>query len=112
MDSYTAGIFLFPWPLYYEVLRTRFVRRAGWVESFSQIARSAKLRVIDDVSYRERALEETLDISQRERGISLVDSVIRGVLCDPNISIIEMVTFNVKDFQDVCGRRGVQIRSR
>jgi len=111
MDSMTGGTFLFPWPLYYEVLRTRFVGRPGWVEGFLRVRKAGRLYVLDDCKYRDRALETTLDLARSGRRLSLVDVIIRLVLDDRQLRIRELITFNVGDFRDVCTRRSVAIRS-
>lgn len=115
MDQLALGTFLFPWPLYYELLRTRFVRRAGWVESFRTVIRQQRIKITDDIAYRDRALYQTMEGTNigkhGRRNISLVDMVIRLVLEDPQQRIGELVTFNVADFADVCAKRGIPIRS-
>lgn len=115
MDQLALGTFLFPWPLYYELLRTRFVRRPGWVESFCGVIRQQRIKILDDVDYRDRALYLTIESASNgiraKRGISLVDMVIRLVLEDPQRRIGELITFNEADFSDVCVKRGIRIRS-
>jgi len=112
LEAITGGTLLFPWPLYYELLRTRFVKQPGWVERFLTLVKSGRLLPIDDTPYREKALESTLDLAARgQRSISLVDMVIRHILDDRDVRIIELITFNIGDFRDVCDSRGIRIRS-
>jgi predicted nucleic acid-binding protein len=110
MDRPAMGTFLFPWPLHYELLRTRFVRRPGWVEAFLTVVKLGRIKSIDDATYRENALQLTTDWAAKgKRSISLVDMVIRLVLEDQSQRINGMVTFNAGDFADICQSRGIRI---
>ena len=111
MEQPALGTFLFPWPLHYELLRTRFVKRAGWVESFLGIIKEQRIKTIDDSTYREGALRLTMDWARnKQRSISLVDMVVRLVLDDPQHRIHELITFNPRDFSDVCRERGIRVQ--
>lgn len=111
MEQAAVGRFLFPWPLHYELLRTRFVRRAGWVESFLGIIKQQRIQSIDDVPYRERALQLAMDWARNsDRSISLVDMVVRLVLDHSEHRIDALITFNPGDFSDVCRSRGIPLR--
>ncbi|MGC8552545.1 MAG: hypothetical protein ACP5O7_06715 [Phycisphaerae bacterium] len=112
MELPALGDFLFPWPLHYELLRTRFVKNATWIESFNRIVKGNRLKTIDDCSYRAKALDLTMDWgSSGQRSISLVDMVLRLVIDDSQNRIREVVTFNPRDFHDVCHKRGIPLRS-
>jgi predicted nucleic acid-binding protein len=101
---------LFPWPIFYEVLRTRFVRNRIWVDEFSKVMRSLPVDRIDDTLYREKALERTLEWARiGKRQISLVDMVVRYILSDTKIKITGLITFNEKDFLDICKKRKIPI---
>ena len=101
---------LFPWPIFYEVLRTRFVRNRIWVDGFSKTMRSLGIVRFDDTPYREDALQQTLEWARTgRRHISLVDMVVRYVLSDTKIRITRFITFNDKDFLDICKRRKIPI---
>ena len=109
-DNWALGTFLFPWPLYYELLRTRFVKHPKWVRSFRHVVADQRIKPIDDQPYRQSALEQTFaSAGDRGRSISLADWVLRLVLDDQNWRIARLVTFNSRDFADVCRRRGIQI---
>jgi hypothetical protein len=45
------------------------------------------------------------------RPLSLVDTVIREMLSDESLKIDYLITFNIKDFIDVCSRRNITILS-
>lgn len=115
MDQLALGTFLFPWSLFYELLRTRFVRRPGWVESFRRVILHQRITILDDIDYRGSALNQTIELASgglgANRGISLVDMVIRLVLEDPKRRVGELITFNAADFSEVCTRRRIGIRS-
>ena len=111
MGQSALGRFLFPWPLHYELLRTRFVRRAGWVESFLSVIKQQRIQTVDDVPYREQALQSAMDWARNsKRSISLVDMVVRLVLSDPQHRIYELITFKSGDFSDVCRGRGIRLQ--
>ena len=111
MEQWASGTFLFPWRLHYELLRTRFVRRAGWVESFLSIIKQKRIQTVDDVPYRERALQLAMDWARNsERSISLVDMVVRLVLDHSEHRIDALITFNPGDFSDVCLSRGIRLQ--
>lgn len=94
---------LIPWPVFYEVLRSKFVKKSNWVERFKESLISLKIYRIDDSPYRELALKETIKSSiSVKRAISLVDMVIRFIMLDRKHRIDYLITYNEKDFYDVC----------
>lgn len=60
--------------------------------------------------YREDALSEVFE-NNKYHGTtySLTDSVIREILKDVDIKINFLVTFNERDFRDVCDQRLIEI---
>lgn len=101
-----------PWPIYYEVLRTKFIKNRIIVANFSTAMKKMNIERVDDSPYRELALEETIRLSSNgKRNISLVDMVVRYILQDINQKINYLVTFNVKDFEDICKKRNIPIYS-
>ncbi len=42
-----------PWPLLYETLRTRFVRRVDWVAALDQRLKKPNVQFVDDSDYRD-----------------------------------------------------------
>jgi predicted nucleic acid-binding protein len=110
MDIIQDMQIVIPWPITYEVLRTRGLKSKGYRRKFTDILKDANIEYLDDQPYRERALDETLNnAEERERYISLVDMVIRHILSDENVRVDYFVTFNKKDFYDICLRRGIEI---
>ncbi len=99
---------LVPFPSLYEVLNTTFMKE-GRLSSFNEWMRNPSIQLIQDDKYRTEALEETM--VQRGRDLSLVDNVIRNMLDDKQLDIRAIVTFNVKDFFDVCMNRHIEIIS-
>lgn len=99
-----------PWPLAYEILRTRFVRRPAWVAAFDQRLRKPSVTFIDDAEYCRDAYSLTVDASLRQkRDLSMVDVLCRMLIDDPTVRIKNLLTINRKDFYDVCARNGVAI---
>ena len=100
-----------PWPTFYEVLNTRFVKQRQWLDKFEKFINRSNIYRLDDKFYKEKALEATFRMSLiKKRDISLVDHIIRQILSDENVNINYLVTFNKRDFVDVLtNRRTIQI---
>ena len=54
------------------------------------------------------AFEQTVRTARR-RPMSLVDMVMRLMLEDVNVRVNGLLTFNRRDFYDVCRRRGLEM---
>jgi predicted nucleic acid-binding protein len=101
---------LLPWPCLYELINTRFVKQQQAMMAFERLTKKPNLEFIDDSNYRYPAYEQTLQFALRDkRPISLVDTVIRLMLADVNIRVNCLVTFNPKDFADVCRKKNITI---
>ena len=99
-----------PWPILYETINTRFVRRPTTIARFETILRRPDAELLDDSRYRRDAYEETLEQARRGYGArSLVDSVLCAVLADPNVRISAMLTFNQRDFASLCASRDIEL---
>jgi predicted nucleic acid-binding protein len=96
------------WPVTYETLRTKFVKRNSSVELFNKFFRDMEIEYIDDSIYRQAVLNETIKSVISKRPISMVDMLLRFIL-DRLPGIDALVTFNVADFQDVCRRKSIKI---
>ena len=101
---------VFPWPILYETLRTRFVKNKPGMDRLERLLRLPNGQFIDDKPYREDALQATFrEARLGRRTISLCDMLIRLIIEDTNVRIHALLTFNTKDFVDVCTSKGVQI---
>ena len=99
-----------PWPIVYETLRTRFVRRPEWVASPNERLKKSSVTFIDDREYRDEAYELTVDSSTRSRRvISMVDMLCRLLIDDRTIRINYLFTLNPKNFYDVFVTNRVEI---
>lgn len=102
--------FLFPWPILYEVINTKFVKSQHQVVEFERILKRASSILIDDEKYRKGCVETVFNWArEKKRTISLVDSVIREILYDQDIRIDGFITFNLGDFSDVLSKRKIPI---
>jgi predicted nucleic acid-binding protein len=102
--------YLIPWPVMYETLCTRFVRRPLAVRQFESFLKRPNAVTVDDARYRDAALAAALDTAKPHPNmLSAVDCVLRLILDDPAVRVRCMFTFNPGDFQDVCFRRRVEI---
>jgi predicted nucleic acid-binding protein len=103
-------VLLMPWPITYEVLRTRTVRNMHMVASFGRILRGSSIHWVDDSSYRQNCLNLTLNAaSSGKRAISLVDMIVRQIILERRFRITQLLTFNAGDFHDVCRANGVRL---
>jgi len=101
---------LFPWPVLYETVNTRLIKNRDGVARLDSLLKRGNAILIDDTDYRGPALQATIRESHnRVRAISLVDMVIRFVIADPNVRIAALLTFNERDFADVCLKRRVEL---
>ena len=97
------------WPILYETINTRFVRRPETIVRFESILRAHDTVLLDDSPYR-HAYEDVLARAKaRRNAMSLIDAVLCAILADPNVRIDAMLTFNSSDFGDICRERKVEL---
>lgn len=105
---------LIPWPILYEAISTRMAKnRVGLArldKDWKRLAVQRRLDVLSDEPFRERAIDECFDElgkpAPHYRSLSVVDRVVRRMLSDTDLRIHAFVTFNPKDFVDVCTKYG------
>lgn len=103
---------LLPWPILYEVISTRLVKSTDSLNRLYLELQTPGLHRVPDDPYRESALEQAITTANQSRRTSLVDAVLRKILADPGRRIDAMVTFNDRDFADVCARRRIPMYPR
>lgn len=109
-DLIESAHLVVPWPVGYETLRTRFVRRPEWVTALDQRLSKPSVTFVDDAPYRKDAYSLTVESSVRnKRDLSMVDILCRLLIEDPNVDIKYLLTVNKGDFYDVCASNGVEI---
>jgi predicted nucleic acid-binding protein len=112
-DRIRVHTIIIPWPLTYETLRTRFVRNRLALTRFEQEIKSPRVLLIDDAPYREDAIALSIESSlRRGRPLSMVDCLVRLLLSDVATKIDYVVTFNPRDFIDVCTKRRIELWAR
>lgn len=101
---------LFPWPCLYETVSTHLARSRERTLYFESILKKPDIEFIDDTKYKTSAMNLVFEFS-RYNGFtySLADGVIREILKDVDVKINYLVTFNAKDFHDVCAKRQIEI---
>jgi predicted nucleic acid-binding protein len=100
--------YILPWPVLYETMCTRFVRRPDKILQFETFLKRPHAVIMDDTPYRSDSLDRVFSEARRGfRAISLVDTVVRLILDDVNVMKHGLITFNPRDFADVCARRRV-----
>ena len=100
---------ILPWPVLYETLNTRFVGLPGAIDWFDRLVGSPSTELLDDSRYRNACYEAILTTARRGRRLSLVDAVLRSVIEDDNVRVEGMLTFNKRDFVDVCRQHRVEL---
>lgn len=110
LETVWNSSYVLPWPILYETLNSNFVKRPSAVTRFESFLKRPNAILLDDTQYRNVSLELVLNSARSEkRALSLVDVVIRMILDDVNVRIDGLVTFNDRDFVDVCRRRRIPI---
>jgi len=108
-DHLETSTLLLPWPSLYETINTRFVNRNRIaVRRFESLLRKPQVILLPDEPYREAALEAVLGTVE-SRGMALVDMVVRLILDDVNVRKHGLLTFNHRDFSDLCRKHRVEM---
>lgn len=97
-----------PWPILYETLSTRLVRQPANMARFGAIVQAPGTELINDKPYRVRSLSALLAPHSAQSGLSLVDAVLCGIIEDVNVPISAMLTFNTRDFLEICLQHNVE----
>jgi predicted nucleic acid-binding protein len=101
-----------PWPILYETFRTQYLYRKDILVSFNRFIDNKNVVFFNDADYRDKSFEKLIDsYNRRNLRYSLVDYVIREIITDINVKIDYFVTFNPRDFADVCALRKIEILS-
>lgn len=107
LDGYQI---IFPWPCLYETVSTHLSKRRERLVFFEGYIKKPEIVLFDDNIYKGTALQEVFNLN-RLAGFtySLADSVIREILKDINVKVNYLVTFNDRDFADICQIRQIEI---
>ena len=96
-----------PWPVLYETLGTRFVKRQERLIGFAKILRKPDTEIVDDSPYREAACRRVMDTRNSESRESLVDTIILALMDDEKMKIDALLAFNARDFRAFCFRKSI-----
>ncbi len=112
----TENSLLLAWPVLYETLNTRLSKRMDVVtrieDGWRKLRSNNQLDFIDDQPFRDISLAEWQNELARKghyRPLSLVDRVLRNAIMSPSSKIHVLLTFNRRDFEDICRKRDVEI---
>ena len=100
---------IIPFPTLYESINTRLMKNSVAGAEFESVLKRPNVTIIDDAQIKNDALQITFTDESKKRNLSLVDNIIRLILDDVNYKIDGLVTFNKKDFIDVCQKRNIEI---
>lgn len=109
-DLIEGNRIIFPWPCLYETISTHLTRRRKRLLLLEEIISKPNIIYLEDSEYKMEALNQVFQFN-RSVGFtySLTDSVIREILKDINVRVDYLVTFNERDFKDVCDQRFIEI---
>ena len=93
----------------FETLSTRICKYPHRIKQFKDETEKPYFSFIDDAKYKNKAFEDLILHSSKNRSISLADSVLRLMILDKKLKIDYLLTYNIKDFHDVCKRMNVEI---
>jgi predicted nucleic acid-binding protein len=99
---------LLPWPCLYETFNTRFAKNTFAVRRFEGLLRQSHVVRLPDEPYREAALEAVMTTAATQ-SMALVDMVIRLILDDVNVRKHGLLTFNQRDFSDLCRKHRIEM---
>lgn len=101
---------VFPFPCFYEIIRTKFVRNKIKLLAFESLLKNCRISYVDDSKYKDAALSKVYELNKKSFiSHSLTDAVIREMLSDIDLRLDYLVTFNSKDFIDICIKREITI---
>jgi predicted nucleic acid-binding protein len=107
---------LVAWPVVYETFCTRMTRNrvalAKLQRDWNHLTSERRLQLLPDDPFRDGVIDECfreLRVLDHYRALSAGDRVIRRMISDRNVRIDALVTFNARDFADVCRRFGRQM---
>ncbi len=109
-DDVQVHSLLIPWPTLYETIRTSVAKRRESVAKLKRFIEKPSTILIDDEIYRKDSLQFVLENNIRH--FSLVDHVVRSMLSDKSLRIDGFISFNPKDFYDVCDSRNIEMLYR
>jgi predicted nucleic acid-binding protein len=102
--------YVLPWPTLYETLNTSFARDRDRLRKFERFLKRPNAVLLDDATYRTRALERTLSSAGgRGRAFSLVDNILRLIIEDRNVKLHCLFSYDRRDFVDVCTQRRIEL---
>lgn len=96
----------------YETVSTRLIRnkQGKLIGDLEEILKKSNIIKIDDKDYKEKALEQIFDLHhQHKYRFSLVDAVIREIIVDNTLNFKYLISYNYKDFEDICRHKDVEI---
>lgn len=101
---------IIPWPCMFETLDTRLARNKRAFIGFLDEIKKLDVMYLNDSDYQSKALRE-IETRNVKGGhsYSLVDCIIREIIKDDTIKLDYFITYNLKDFIDVCSIRGLDI---
>lgn len=98
-----------PWPMLYETVNTRLAGQRNNLARFGAIVQLPETTLLDDSRYRSQAYAAVFATARRRGRPSLVDAVLCNIIEDANVPIAAMLTFNERDFFEVCYENGVEL---
>lgn len=98
-----------PWPTLYETINTRFSKNREGMKSFEDFLKQEQVIKLDDAKYKETVIDLVFRKAEEYNPYALVDLVLREIISDSSIKIDYLITFNERDFADVCALSHVEV---
>jgi predicted nucleic acid-binding protein len=112
VEYFSVGNIIIPYPTIYETINTKFTKNKDAINDFNKLLKRPQFYFIDDSDYKEAALRLTFDSAiKTNRNLSLVDMIIRLMLSDEKMNIDYLITYNIRDFIDICLQKKIEILS-
>ena len=109
-DLIEGNRIIFPWPCLYETISTHLTRRRERLLLLEEILSKPNIIYLEDNEYKIEALNQVFQFNRSvDFTYSLTDCVIREIIKDIDVRVDYLVTFNERDFKDVCDQRFIEI---
>ena len=76
---------------------------------FDAIVTHRHTELLDDSQYRDESYRAVIGAARRSQPLSLVDAVLQAIIEDTNVDVSAMLTFNLRDFNNICSRHSVEL---
>jgi predicted nucleic acid-binding protein len=109
VEYFDSAEIIIPFPTLYETINTKFMKNKMAKIEFEAVLNQENVFVVSDEKLKDEALKITFGNDSTKRSLSLVDNIIRLILENSDYRVNCLITFNKKDFVDICEQRQIKI---